>query len=478
MLELQEGTNKLRPERGPDHVQTRPGGSLRARALASTGLFGLVLWLCSSGRWGSYVGAPRFSIYVTEIVLVVVAVLTVAVSPASVRLLLEDVVRVVRRSWTARLMAALLVWTVLRLVLGGRLDATSLRDAAPYGYVVLGLVAAVWRDIRRSGLMVVVALAWHDLWIWTSLIWPSFAARLPVLGPVRVLELRPDFDAAVCGLAAAVLLRMALVDLERRRWLQAGLLVFVAATNIYLVLLLHSRAALLSTVVALAVIPWGTGLRWRALPKGAVLVVALVAALLVPVAAVTVLHSDPFKRLVDTFSAQQTDAKGTTQARQEVWGMVTRYVTTSPEREAIGVGFGPDYLSTIGAAKIYEGTTFTGVRAPHDYWLNTWARLGVVGVALSIALALLAALAAVRTLWGGATAVPDVVAAALVLTLPLPASLGVILESPFGAVPYFWAMGHLVGAGLHRRDRQQWPHAERPGGLPEIHPATSSRRTV
>lgn len=420
-----------------------------------------MLWLCASGRWGSYVGAPQFSVYVTEIAVAVMALATIVLLPASARLLFRDIMTVVRRSWTARFMAALLVWTLLRLLIGGRLDVATLRDAAPYGYVALGLVAAVWRDIRRTHLMAVVALAWHDVWIWTSLTWPTFADRLPSLGPVRVLEIRPDFDAAVCGLAAAVLLRLALGSLERRRWVASGLLVLVALINVYLVLLLHSRASLLSTVVALAIVPWGTGLRWSGLPRRAVLVVAVVAALLVPVTAVTVLRSDPFQRLVETFSSGQTEAKGTTQARQEVWGIVTDYVTASPEREAVGVGFGPDYLSTTGAAVIYEGTTFTGVRAPHDYWLNTWVRLGVVGAALSIVLALLAAWSAVRTLWSGAMALPDVIAAALVLTLPLPASLGVILEAPFGAVPYFWAMGHLVGTGLQcgywrKRRPEEW----------------------
>lgn len=473
---LEEGTKKLRRDGGVEQVQTPSGDARRVRALASTALFALVLWLCASGRWGSYVGAPRFSVYITEIVLAVLAVTSIAISRSSARLLVSDVVHVVRRSWTARLVLALVVWTGLRLLLGGRLDATSLRDAAPYGYAALGLVAAAWRDIRGSHLMVIVALAWHDLWIVISLTWPVLTGRFLALGPVRVLEIRPDFDAAVCGLAAAVLVRLALVALDRRRWLWAALMVAVALANLYLVLLLHSRASLLSSVVALAVVPWGTGLRWRRLPRRAVLVVGLVAALMTPIAAVTVLRSDPFHRLVDTFSSGQTDAKGTTQARQEVWGMVTEYVTASPEREAIGVGFGPDYLSTTGAAAIYEGTTFTGVRAPHDYWLNTWVRLGAVGVALSIALALLAMVAAVRSLWGGAAALPDVIAAALVLTLPLPASLGVILESPFGAVPYFWALGHLVGSGIQRRDAEPGAGGAPAAAEPVSEPATTSRR--
>jgi hypothetical protein len=38
-----------------------------------------------------------------------------------------------------------------------------------------------------------------------------------------------------------------------------------------------------------------------------------------------------------------------------------------------------------------------------------------------------------------------VLAALLVLTLPITALFGVVLESPFGAIPYFWAVGYLCG---------------------------------
>ena len=39
-------------------------------------------------------------------------------------------------------------------------------------------------------------------------------------------------------------------------------------------------------------------------------------------------------------------------------------------------------------------------------------------------------------------------AALLVLALPVTALLGVVLESPFGAIPYFWAVGQLARAHL------------------------------
>ena len=38
----------------------------------------------------------------------------------------------------------------------------------------------------------------------------------------------------------------------------------------------------------------------------------------------------------------------------------------------------------------------------------------------------------------------SVLAALLAISLPLVSMLGVVLESPFGAIPYFWALGQLA----------------------------------
>jgi hypothetical protein len=43
----------------------------------------------------------------------------------------------------------------------------------------------------------------------------------------------------------------------------------------------------------------------------------------------------------------------------------------------------------------------------------------------------------------------------LALGVPVVAMLGVVLESPFGAVPYFWALGHLAATRQERLSRNQ-----------------------
>jgi hypothetical protein len=109
-------------------------GPSRARWAAGRVLAGLVLWLLLAGRWGSYVGWPAHSIYITELALVVVAVLTVASGP---RALVE---RLRRAPPLVVLCAALFGVAVVRLVFSPGLSVTALRDFAPYGYSGVALL--------------------------------------------------------------------------------------------------------------------------------------------------------------------------------------------------------------------------------------------------------------------------------------------------------------------------------------------------
>jgi hypothetical protein len=83
--------------------------------------------------------------------------------------------------------------------------------------------------------------------------------------------------------------------------------------------------------------------------------------------------------------------------------------------------------------------------------LNYYARLGLVGLGLFLALVV----SLVRAAWHLViTTRPRTVDLAQVLitaTLLLASLVGVILESPFGAVPFFWALGQLVSTWLSDR---------------------------
>lgn len=91
------------------------------------------------------------------------------------------------------------------------------------------------------------------------------------------------------------------------------------------------------------------------------------------------------------------------------------------------------------------------LRAPHNILLNTWARLGLIGLILHAALLLLGLLAAVTTTVRRLT--PRIVWALVLVAFPIVALVGVILESPFGAIPYAFALGMAARAtAAHKVD--------------------------
>ena len=63
-------------------------------------------------------------------------------------------------------------------------------------------------------------------------------------------------------------------------------------------------------------------------------------------------------------------------------GRVGAFVFRSPERTAIGVGFGRNFIEESGSRNVLEGDTYTNVRSPHNYVIGTLARLGVFGALL------------------------------------------------------------------------------------------------
>lgn len=148
---------------------------------------------------------------------------------------------------------------------------------------------------------------------------------------------------------------------------------------------------------------------------------------------------------------------GTAVARTQGWEAVLDWLPDGGvSRVTLGVGFGPHYLQQSGADVAFLGADADPtVRAVHNFALNTWARLGLVGLILEALILILALVAAVRLATRSIDPPPlDLFAGLLVVTIPVVAFFGVVLESPFGAIPFFWAVGYLsarmVEEGLWR----------------------------
>jgi hypothetical protein len=425
--------------------RTTSGSFSTARVLIVPVTILLALYMITFSRWGSYVALPRLPVYVGDIGL--------ALALAQVAYLVRRRPGVLTTLGQApivlHLTLALVLVAVVRFLLNPSISLDALRDLAPYMYAVVSLLAFLVpvQNERAWRVPIYTLLAIHTAW--TTLVprIPGYPWQLPVLGTdAQVLVARPDIDACVLG-ATAALVVADLLATRRRKRSSVGLVAF-AILNLFGVTALATRAGLLATLAMLAAVAIAAAKirssnddrrRWR--PKsnrrqalGILLGLVVLGAM--------VLWTPTGSRLVETFGSASSQANGTIEVRKVVWDRVGDYVFRSPERTAVGVGFGRNFIDESGSRGALEGDTYVNVRSPHNYVVGTLARLGVVGAGLVACIIGLGLWLAVRSLRTGRGPVTTL-AALLCVGLPVTALLGVVLESPFGAMPYFWALGHL-----------------------------------
>lgn len=399
----------------------------------------MVAYLLATTRWGSYVGAPSHGLYLSDVLLLGTLAWTLLRHRPQLDLSRRALVALAP-------VLALVGWAVLRFVAAGGGGFDALRDLAPYGYAVIATCTALVRTDgaarSRTVRVLVTALVVHLAWSAASTIDRTLSAGLPVLGNgVHVLELRPDADGAGLAVLAGVCAHWALTGQRGRA--QRIACALVAAGCAGLVLQLANRAALLALVAATVSVVLADRRVWGQLPRrqvaGALLAVGLVGAAVVP-------STGLYQRLSGDPEFADNAASATQQARVGAWRDVLAYVDDSPRAIAVGVGFGPDFVWNSGAALRLQGPGDVGVRAPHSFVLNTYARLGVVGLAL-LGWLVFAAARATRRPPGDELALTALLVSATLLVTSL---VGVVLEAPFGALPFFWALGLLLGQSRGR----------------------------
>lgn len=398
----------------------------------------LVAYLLATSRWGSYAGFSSHGLYVSDAALLLTLVWVAVRHHRQVDLSRRALVALAP-------VLALVGWAVLRFVAAGGGGFDALRDLAPYGYAVIatctGLVRTDGAARSRTARVLVAALVVHLAWSAAASVDRTLSASLLVLGnDVHVLDLRPDVDGAGLAVLAAICVHRALAVGSSRSRRLVQLLVAAVCTG--LVLQLANRAALLALVVAALAVVVANRRVWGRLPRrqvaGALLAVGLVGAAVVP-------STGLYQRLSGDPEFADNAASATQQARVGAWRDVLAYVDDSPRAIAVGVGFGPDFVWNSGAALRLQGPGDVGVRAPHSFILNTYARLGVVGLALLGWLVFAAARATRRA--GDELALTALLVCATLLVTSL---VGVVLEAPFGALPFFWALGLLLGQSRGR----------------------------
>ncbi len=435
-----------------DSAASRGSALVRGSTASGLLLFALVVWLLATGRWGSYVGVPDAHIFISEVTLAAVALLALVEHLRRARAGDDARIAPMRGPWM--LLTLLLSWSILRFLVGWDFRVDALRDFAPYGYALVAFAAAlrpVRGDVARR--LALAALVGHTAWVSAvhySLFPPGVV--LPAWSRTSLFDLRTDFDTTVCGVTAAWCVYLAV---QNPRLVVRLVLLPFAAFNAWLVFNLLSRGGLiasltgflfLSLVVATPAMSWA-----RRSFRNAAIAVLVVAAGITGLAVLTA-TSATGARLLSTFDFDDSQprvqdgaafAGGTTKARLRAYELVVAYTVPEPERLAVGVGFGPNFLRESGAAAMFEGT-FTGVRAPHNILVNSLARLGVLGALLHAAVLGAGAWMAWRFFVGRRPSTLSALSALVVVTVAVAALVGVVLESPFGAIPYFWCYGWLA----------------------------------
>jgi hypothetical protein len=391
-------------------------------------------FLLTTGRWGSYLGIPSANVFVTDVAVAVTAVWVLVWHGRSF-----DVGRL--RPLVPVL--ALALCAAVRFAAGGNFDVHALRDLAPYGYMVVALAAGFVASTYGRTLQVLAAgLLVHLAWVLLALLLPAWTGDLAQLGgKVRILEIRADFDSAVLVMTAGLAFYVATRG-GHAVWVRCAAAA-VSVLSAGLVFELGSRSGVLGLAVVTVILALSQRhllrrLGWRRRLAAAGVLVGL-AVVLLP-------QTYVFERVTADPRLGYAGA-GSLNARQQAWDLVVDDAAENPTRLVLGSGFGRDFLDESGARFALEGNVDTGVRAPHNFVLNTLGRMGLVGVLLLgwVGFALVRA-----TLSTGRVAHdPDqhrfLSFTVLVLaSLATAAMVGVILESPFGAVPFWWAAGFLL----------------------------------
>ncbi|WP_166671308.1 O-antigen ligase family protein [Cryobacterium psychrophilum] len=450
---------------------------MKSRPTVIVGTSAVALILAAS-RWGTNIGASP--IYITDILIGLgIAGWFIATRMQGKRALDGWVTR----NRPSALFALFFVYVSARflLSLGGGPMLDWVRDGVPFLYGVLAFVSASslarsTHEARARTMRIFwAALIFHTLWACVIIFGGIQETPSVPFSTAPLFQLRPDIDAALLGVTAGMCL-LRILRGHKKFWPFIGMVASAAA-----VLTLETRAGLIALAlsVALAIL-----LQYAATPRQNVrrTVMVMVIPALALIALMILPTTPPGERLVATFKSSQgstsaaESAQGTQRARELVWSGVIDWTNEETSRTIFGGGFGNNFLDESGTLAYLEGSTYSGVRSPHNWFVGNYARLGVIGFALSIAvcLQLLGTIVRYRRRIGED---PLLSLSALLIVAILPvASFGVVLEAPHGAVPFWWAAGIIFAlresktkaAGLSQVDSSPAPAAAVGRGIPAL----------
>jgi hypothetical protein len=424
--------------------------------------------LIAGGRWASYIGYGLIPVYLADVGL---AVALIGLAFNSRRHAAFSVPpSILAPVW------ALIAWAVIRALIDGEFTLTALRTLAPFLYgafALLGAQASVRhpQTTKRWILRALIVRVWLTTF---ALLAPEFVKGLPEVAPgINVLQPRADLDGAVAVVFALYVI-LTRVGRPSRLYVATA---FAAATNV--AALSASRAPLLAAVLTGLTVSRLRSHKERIHSDRRVLlaVASMLLAFALVAGGATRLLGESATRLGDlagkVVGGEGLTQDGTSRARVLAWSKVLDYSTDRPERSIAGIAFAKDFLNESGAKRYLQDNDDSGrvLLSPHNYLLGVLARLGAVGVLL-VSVLLASVLLAYRKVDRGRSGAEDRDLAMLSVTLVLVffcvALLGVVLEGPAGAVPWFYCAGSVLWLASSKAGRNA---EERTEGDSSGHPA-------
>ncbi|MGQ0576762.1 MAG: O-antigen ligase family protein [Pseudonocardia sp.] len=376
----------------------------------------------AGGRWGSYVGVAP--VYLADVLMIVGSVLTLC-RPG------RYCPRYPRAFWF--LWTATALFIAVAFLLGSGESVTRIRDLLPWIYLMMVPAVVQWSIAagrRRTIRYLTVVLLMHAAWAIPALlgVLPELVVSGGVFGQ-PVFADRADIDVPLLAAAVVVVLH---------RWgstpatITLGVFAGVAATA------QTSRAALVGTALAVIVFALVRGIlrgaRGVVRMSGVLVALAFVVFALLPALASQAVNREDAGALARSglYGSGEAAASGagTADARVRAWRLMLDHYRDSGY-PLLGVGAGAEIVRDSGALRYLSGDG--SVRAPHSWWVHAVVRFGPVGLGLWIGLFVASIVRRADRGREPGGEFCTALGAQLTVSIMLAASLGVVIESPFGS---------------------------------------------
>ena len=375
----------------------------------------------ATGRWGAWIGLPNDGIFLIDLIVLLGILLVIIFDGA-------------RFDYITLILGIFLIFQLLRNPQFNFL--LRVRDLLTFIYLELFLL------IRNQISAISINYIYKVFRIATlfSLFWNLGVGLtlIPVLpsnrfSGVEIFSQRPDQS----GFVACIGIVVWSLTLTKSK-IERIMNIWILPMNLLSLLLQPGRAGLLALLIALPLLASRIKKGPKFSRKG---LVSFIFAILLVL---------PFVGIVQTFLPEQSSIKkfgfldetgvalftGDSTAYGRKMGQ-TYVLNWTKEKHKLLVGAGPGYeiLMESGAVRWLSGNA--DVRYPHNWWVSLVSRFGLIGLACWF-------ICAIATLKGVRSEDAGYQFLTIIVSILVASTFGVIMESPFGIIPFAFVTARLV----------------------------------